>query len=66
MGCFSRRIRLLPGRHVTDRQMRLYMKLRRTEPVPIAAAKPGLQRQADAKSGRCQIWRQETCAPIAA
>ena len=31
----------LPGRHVTDRQMRLYMKFRRTEPVPIAAAKAG-------------------------
>ena len=31
----------MPGRHVTDRQMRLYMKFRRTEPVPIAAAKAG-------------------------
>ncbi|WP_456306853.1 IS21 family transposase [Paracraurococcus lichenis] len=31
----------MPGRHVTDRQMRLYMQFRRTEPVPIAAAKAG-------------------------
>ena len=31
----------MPGRHVTDRQMRLYMKFRRTEPVPLAAAKAG-------------------------
>jgi transposase InsO family protein len=41
MGSFSRRIHLVPGRHVTDRQMRLYMKFRRTEPVPLAAAKAG-------------------------
>jgi transposase InsO family protein len=41
MGSYSRRIRLVPGRHVTDRQMRLYMKFRRTEPVPLAAAKAG-------------------------
>jgi len=34
-------IRPLPGRHVTDRQMRLYMKFRRTDPVPLAAAKAG-------------------------
>jgi transposase InsO family protein len=31
----------VPGRHVTERQMRLYMTFRRTEPVPIAAAKAG-------------------------
>jgi hypothetical protein len=31
----------VPGRHVTVRQMRLYMKFRRTEPVPLAAAKAG-------------------------
>ncbi|MGG5890658.1 IS21 family transposase [Falsiroseomonas sp. HC035] len=31
----------MPGRHVTERQMRLYMTFRRTEPVPIAAAKAG-------------------------
>jgi transposase InsO family protein len=31
----------VPGRHVTDRQMRLYMTFRRTEPVPVAAAKAG-------------------------
>ncbi len=41
MGSFSRRIRLVPGRHATDRQMRLYMKFRRTEPVSLAAAKAG-------------------------
>ena len=31
----------MPGRHVTDRQMRLYMKLRLTETPTIAAAKAG-------------------------
>lgn len=31
----------MPGRHVTDRQMRLYMTFRRTEPVPLAAARAG-------------------------
>jgi len=31
----------VPGRHVTDRQTRLYMTLRRTETVPAAAAKAG-------------------------
>jgi hypothetical protein len=31
----------LPGRHITDQQMRLYMSLRQTEPPVIAAAKAG-------------------------
>ena len=31
----------MPGRHVTDCQMRLYMKFRQTDPAPIAAAKSG-------------------------
>ena len=31
----------MPGRHITDSQMRLYMTLRRTNPVPTAAAKAG-------------------------
>jgi transposase InsO family protein len=31
----------LPGRHITDCQMRLYMKLRHTNTIPIAAAKAG-------------------------
>src|SRR5580704_1721489 len=31
----------LPGRHITDQQMRLYMSLRQTEPAVIAAAKAG-------------------------
>jgi hypothetical protein len=34
-----RGITCLPGRHVTDHQMRLYMKFRRTETPPVAAAK---------------------------
>ena len=29
----------LPGRHVTDHQMRLYMKFRQTDAPPVAAAK---------------------------
>jgi hypothetical protein len=32
----------MPGRHVTDQQMRLFMTLRQTQPVPVAAAKAGL------------------------
>jgi len=35
------RNRSLPGRYITDRQMRLYMTLRHTEPPIIAAAKAG-------------------------
>jgi hypothetical protein len=31
----------LPGRHITDQQMRLYMSFRQTEPPLIAAAKAG-------------------------
>ena len=31
----------LPGRHITDRQMRLYMKSRQTNVPAIAAAKAG-------------------------
>jgi len=36
---FSVRIHPLPGRHVTDHQMRLYMKFRQTDALPVAAAK---------------------------
>ena len=32
----------MPGRHVNDHQMRLYMKLRQTHAVPVAAAKAGI------------------------
>ena len=32
----------MPGRHVNDHQMRLYMKFRHTHAVPIAAAKAGI------------------------
>ena len=35
------RNRTLPGRHITDCQMRLYMTLRHTEPPMLAAAKAG-------------------------
>ncbi len=31
----------MPGRQITDRQMRLFMKFRQTESTPIAAAKAG-------------------------
>ena len=31
----------MPGRHVTDHQMRLFMKHRSTDPIPIAAARAG-------------------------
>jgi len=32
----------MPGRHVTDQQMRLFMTLRQTHSVPVAAAKAGV------------------------
>jgi len=35
-------IRPLPGRHVTDHQMRLYMKFRQTDVPPVAAAKASI------------------------
>ena len=31
----------MPGRHVTDHQMRLFMKHRMTDPMPVAAARAG-------------------------
>jgi transposase InsO family protein len=34
----------MPGRHVTDHQMRLYMKLKTTCPTTLAAAKTGISR----------------------
>jgi hypothetical protein len=39
---FSSRIHPLPGRHVTDHQMRLYMKFRQTDVTPLAAAKASI------------------------
>src|SRR6056297_3994400 len=32
----------MPGRHVTDQQMRLFMTLKQTHTVPVAAAKAGI------------------------
>jgi cyanate permease len=32
----------MPGRHITDQQTRLFMTLRQTQPLPVAAAKAGL------------------------
>ena len=32
----------MPGRHVTDQQMRLFMTLKQTHTVPLAAAKAGI------------------------
>jgi hypothetical protein len=37
----SMRNRILPGRHITDCQMRLYMSLRETKAAHVAAAKAG-------------------------
>ncbi len=41
----------MPGRHITDRQMRTYMTLRITHPTPIAAAKAGFS---TATAYRCE------------
>jgi hypothetical protein len=32
----------MPGRHVTDQQMRLFVTLRQTHTVPLAVAKAGI------------------------
>ena len=32
----------MPGRHVTDQEMRLFMTLKQTHTVPLAAAKAGI------------------------
>ena len=32
----------MPGRHITDRQMRLYMSFRQTETPAVAAVKAGV------------------------
>lgn len=34
----------MPGRHVTDQQMRLFMKYRQTHPIEVAAAKADISR----------------------
>ena len=34
----------MPGRHVTDCQKRLFMKLRKTHTIEVAAAKAGFSR----------------------
>jgi hypothetical protein len=39
---FSSKICPLPGRRVTDHQMRLYIKFRQTEVPPVAAAKASI------------------------
>ena len=42
MGFLIEGIRPLPGRHVTDHQIRLYMKFRQTDAPPVAAAKASI------------------------
>ena len=42
------RNRSLPGRHITDCQMRLYMSFRQTENARVAAAKAGFAAAAQA------------------
>ncbi|WP_132314388.1 IS21 family transposase [Martelella mediterranea] len=34
----------MPGRHITDQQKRLFMKLRQNHPIEVAAAKAGMSR----------------------
>ncbi len=41
----------MPGRHITDRQMRFFTSLRITHPTPIAAAKAGFS---PASAYRCE------------
>jgi len=36
----------MPGRHLTDQQMRLFMTFRQTHSTPVAAAKAGISQAA--------------------
>ena len=45
------RNRSLPGRHITDCQMRLYMSFRQTETPTVAAAKAGFYKEWREKLG---------------
>lgn len=44
----------MPGRHVTDQQMRLFMTLKQTNSIPVAAAKAGLS-QATGYRLQCRL-----------
>ena len=46
----------MPGRHLTDHQLRLYMKNRQTHSVTAAAARTGI--------GRTTAYRLEQDAPV--
>ena len=36
----------MPGRHITDRQKRLFMTMKKTDTIEVAAAKAGFSRAA--------------------
>ncbi|MAU52044.1 MAG: hypothetical protein CMN17_06615 [Roseovarius sp.] len=42
----------MPGQHVTDHQMRLFMKLRQDHPIETAAAKAGTRRTSSTRAAR--------------
>ena len=52
----TRSTTLLPGRHLTDHQLRLYMKNRQNQTVTIAAAQAGI--------GRSTAYRREQSTPV--
>ena len=53
------RNRTLPGRHITDCQMRLFMSFRQTETASVAAAKAGFSAATAYRIG------QDPRAPVA-
>ena len=56
----------MPGRHVTDHQVRLYMKLRKTHPTPVAAATTSISGATGYridKDPRLPSQEKEPCGP---
>ena len=53
----------MPGRHVTDHQMRLFMTHRATAPVPVAAARAGFSPATGYRIEQDPRPPSEKCAP---
>ena len=53
----------VPGRHITDRQMRLFITLRKTHNTEIAAAKSGFSRATGYRCARDPFLSERNAAP---
>ena len=53
----------MPGRHITDRQMRLFMTLKKTHNTEIAAAKSGFSRATGYRYARDPFLSERSAAP---